>query len=389
MTLYLTPGPFGGDGSREHPLRISSATMFDSVIEQVQLGGWDTIDLAEGVFLTQGVWRFRGFTTFPKPIRIRGAGMHQTIIRLSPDAITHTDLKDRPDLCVLWFGIPWTNNAGPYTVEDLTVDGNCDAFPANRLVTGGLIFHSNNVTCRRVGVIGIRGSTTMPNAPEAFGILINNRQTGPYDGPDGNNRVVDCVVESNGDFEEYVSPIFVSIQDHGRPIIQSEIVGCRTIGTGVKPTRIGVSLSPFTVISRYSAHNIFHSLYHDSKPLRNATARDCRFTGVVYSGPFIIVDAPKERVLVERCDFEFTPKEGEEWIGLTVWDKFLSGAEATDIEVRDCVFRGTGNRPFTPWSVKGKIKNIQFNRNITPAGSLNKPVIPGLTIESPRGYLIP
>jgi hypothetical protein len=359
-------------------LRVATAAHFDAVLLDVEASGrWDTIDLAAGTYETQGLWRFpldrrasvTDYATLTRPIHVRGAGMLKTTIRLSADAVTEANRADRPDLCVMRFGRTWRNNAGPFTVEDLTIDGNQAAFPTRRVVAGGLVFHSNNVTCRNVRIIGLRGS--FAQRIEAFGILVNNFDAGDP-GPDGNNRLIDCVVESNGDVEEYVSPFYVGVLDRGRPMIQSEILGCRTIGTGSKPTRIGVSLSPFTVIDRFSGHNLQHAIYNDVGELRDATVRHSRFTGITYSGPWVIVDAPKDRVLIERCEFEFSSRDdGTEWIGLTVWDAEASGAEAADIVVRDCVFRGTRANKFRPVSLRAKMQGIRFEANVIPRDSMS------------------
>lgn len=372
-TLYLSSGGFGGTGEAQSPLRIASASMFDAVLEYVEHSGYSAIHLGEGVYETRGIWNFprdrksavTDYTTFTKPIQIRGAGIRATTIRLSSDAITRANGVDRPDLCVLRFGVPWKNNSGPYEVSDLTVDCNQSAFPLTRFVAGGLVFHANNVQTLRVRVIGLRG-TFGPPSIEAFGILINNFAQGDYTGPDGNNRIIDCVVESNGDVEDYVSPFYIGVQDFGRPLVQSEIVGSRTLGTGKKPTRLGVSLQSGVVIERFSADNVVHAIYNDVGTIRDATVRDSRFTRLGYSGPFIVVDARKERVLIEHCEFEFAPNL-DIWIGLTVWDKFSSGELATDIRVRDCVFRGTSlNSKFTPTSIQSKVRDIQFVDNLIP-----------------------
>lgn len=374
-TLHIAVGDFGGDGSRDNPLRVQTAAMFDAVLERAASGDYTSIQLGEGVFETRGLWAFpvdrrvlaTEFTTFIRPISIRGAGMYLTTIRLSSDATTRANGVDRADLCVMRFGTPWRNNGGPYVVEDLTVDGNEAAFSSSRFVAGGLVFHSNNVTTRNVRVIGLRG-TFGPPSVEAFGILINNFKDGEYAGPDGNNRIIDCLMESNGDTQDYVSPFYIGATDQGRPLSLSEIIGCRTVGTGKKPTRIGVSLQSAVVIERFSADNVVHAIYNDVGTIRDAVVRNSRFTRVNYSGPFIIVDARKERVLIERCEFEFVPSS-EIWIGLTVWDKYDSKQPAQDIVVRDCVFRGTNSVAFTPLSIKPVGLGVSFVNNRIPANS--------------------
>jgi hypothetical protein len=165
-------------------------------------------------------------------------------------------------------------------------------------------------------------------------------------------------------------------------MIQSEILNCQTIGTGKKPTRIGVSLSPYTLIDGFKAHNIQHAIYNDVAPVSDAIVRNSRFTGITYSGPWVIVDAPKKNILIENCEFEFAPREGREWIGMTIWDEENSGAMVSDVVLKNCTFRGRGSgRPFTPLSVKAKVENIRVTGNRMPRTRVRQAPQPGVLFE--------
>jgi hypothetical protein len=132
---------------------------------------------------------------------------------------------------------------------------------------------------------------------------------------------------------------------------------------------LGVSIQSATLIEEFSAHNVQHAIYNDTGPVRDVIVRDSRFTGVTYSGPWLTVDAPKERVLIERCVFEFAPDPGRDWIGFTLWDASFAGAAVTDIVVRDCVFRGTSARRFRPTSIQARVRDIAFLDNEVPPNS--------------------
>lgn len=371
QTIHLRPGGFGGDGSKLNPLQIFSAEHYDAVLRRINQDTNITEIVHEaGVFYTLGLWNYApGYTTFTRPIILRGAGMYNTVIKLAPDAVTHTDLKDRPDLTMFRFGVPFRNNGGPWLVEDLTIDGNRASFGTNRAITGGLSFHANGVICRRVRIVNLNGSTKLPNSPEGFGILVNNFQAGAYGGPDGGNLIEDCLFESLSDQEEYLSPFYIGVRDFGRPMLMSTIRNCTVLGRGQRPLRLGISLSSWTIVSNNQIFNAQYGLYNDTGTITNSIAAYNRFFGLTYAATFLVLDLPKQNITVENNEFNFSPSTNE-WIGLTLWDKFGTGSIARDVIVRSNIFSGISDRPFTPLSLKGNITNVLWTNNIIPPNSL-------------------
>lgn len=366
-TLFVQSGPIGGAGTRDSRLSVSSAAQFDALIQEFNRGTWDTLDLAEGEYWTRGVWAHSGYTTLPRPVTLRGAGMDRTFIRLAPDAVTQTDGKERPDLVVLWLGQKWQNNGGPFVVEHLTVDGNEEAFPTNRFVTGGIVAHANGVTMRGVRVKGLRGSF-VPHY-EAFSFLVNNFAAGPYNGPDGGNLIIDCVAESNADRQDYLTLFYMGTRSFaGRPLMQSTVERCYAYGTGeFKPVRVAFSPQQAVLFQNCGADNVQYAIYNDTGPVRDVLIRDSRFTRVAYSGMTLILNDPKERLLVDRCTFDFTGPVG---IGMTVWDKWTNGSPAMDIEIRDSVMRTSPGTQWFPTSLKAKARDIKMSNNYWPTNAV-------------------
>lgn len=380
--LYLTPSPpgeYGGTGEQVSPLKIPSGAVFDAVLSTATSS---KIILGEGVFETLGIWNFQKYSTALNPVHIQGSGMDRTTIRLSTNAVT----LSRPDLTVVRLGVPYRNNSGPFVVEDLTIDGNEQAFPTNTVVTGGLIIHANHSTVRNVKVVGIRGSFALHH--EAFGILINNFADGWQVGPDGNNHVIGCIVESSG---EYVSPIYVGTFDQGRPVKLSHIRDCVTRGVGPKPMRLGVSLQSDLLIEGHLSENVEYAIYNDYNPVKYAIVRDSVFKGVTYAGLFVILESEKSTILAKGNVFEYQPTPGMEWIGAVVWDKYTNLAKADFIMIKDNTFRlapgATASRPFSPIVAKGDVTNSIFGGGSVPSG-FRPPVLQGVVSMAPIGVSI-
>ncbi|MCC7376868.1 MAG: hypothetical protein IT581_19570 [Verrucomicrobiales bacterium] len=388
-TLWLTPAEPGtaitGTGTFLNPLRIRSAQDFDAAITRPDV---NHLRLHAGVYLTQGNWVWPRHCLLPNGGSLVGAGPGRTIIRLDESAVFADANGARPDINLLWLGVPGENNGG-WTVSGLTLDGNHARVIKNdrQSVRCGLRVHGNAAHISRVEVIGLRGRyegdpITGINY-EAFGISTINAPAGPWNGPDGGTVIEDCVVRDCHP-KSYCSAFSVGYRTQNRPLAPSIVQRCRA--------------PEFT-------DNWFAFAACDATTFRDCFASDCRFgffndtdgvdgwliegceTHTRRAGLFISAvegatgHGRKCRVQVVHSTFGWVYEAGQDKFVALLWDQKggdAKAAEWSEFEIAHCRILAPPSPPpaqpanqlFLANVLAAQTRNIRFESNIVPEDHL-------------------
>lgn len=234
QTVHLAPyesGSFGA-GTAHDPLRILGPRHLDEVLAHYS---WldERVDALHihGHLPCGPNWSAGGHAGWAQirggAFSLIGDGMAFSGIYLDPEAPWY---QDRPDGSVLWFG-PEGGNGGPWTVRDLTIDGNAKALvPLGRYPRGGIRFHGSGITVERVRFTGLAGDYA--TGLECFPVSALNAPGVarlPYD---GGLTLRDIVIDDVQD-AAFVSGIVVGYRDFGRAIRPSLVANAQVdLGRG-------------------------------------------------------------------------------------------------------------------------------------------------------------
>lgn len=390
-----------GTGTEVDPILVSTAEQFDEVLEQSLGGIVTTFRLKPGTFWTRGNWIHDNSTIFHNGHgHIIGSGMDQSTIKLDPSAVFESDGEPRTDINVLWMG-PYMENAGNFSVTDLTIDGNMSAFGPDKKI-GGLKIFGNAAQVLRVRVQGIRGiPKPSPDALEVFGILLNNgaTQRPAWAGnSDGGSLIQDCVVEDVAPLA-FVTGIYPGYIDHDRPILPTIVERCVVDLGNHNQTCFSANFQ--TVIRDCTGSGAVFGFYNDTDDVDTVTMMDCQFTKIrvgisikTHNEPGHPPTTKKTNVSVTRSSFDMVNMlnaQGNpvEPIGAEIWDQELLEIPYSDFDINDCTYTAPADHPPVAISVATKISSaIKFTGNTLPDNSTQNIVEASPYFTPPGAVLI-
>jgi hypothetical protein len=274
-----------------------------------------------------------GSGTFLDPLRIHSAQDFDA-------AIT------RPDVNVLWLGIPEENNGG-WTVSGLTIDGNHSrvATDNRRSVRGGLRIYGNAAHVSHVEVIGLRGRYEVDPVTginyEAFGISTINAPAGPWQGPDGGTVIEDCIVRDCCP-KSYCSAFSIGYRTRQRPLAPSVVQRCRV--PQFTDNWFAYAACDATTFRDCFASDCYFAFFNDTDGVDGWLIEGCetytRRTGLYISAvEGAAGHGRKCRVRVIHSTFGWVHETGQDKFVALLWDKKVVGANAAewcDFEISNC-----------------------------------------------------
>jgi hypothetical protein len=319
-----------------------------------------------------------GFGALGRNCQLLGSGREETLIRLSADALWDSGDGPRKDINVLWLGAAYGNAPG-IVVRDLSIDGNKDAFPADRAI-GGLRIWGSRCEVENVHVTGLRGNRELEL--ESFGISATNNIAAP-DGEDGLASFLGCSV-TGCEPGTYLTAFYPGYVQKGSPIGRSLILNCEAIDEGGN-SHAAFSFNQNTRIEGCRCIGFSNGLYCDTDEVQNVDVSGSDF-GVSYAGFHLTSigtrdgsDPYRWNVKIHECTFRLKGQPETEIIGVLLDDTTEISTAYQDILLLNVRFLFSPHyRPPVLLSARGSgLARIAFNGCTLPAAAVAN-VMPGV-----------